>query len=387
MSKYLTPAQQELRSVLTEADEISKRTDGGKQSDARLSFLLAKIKALHASPTSDECERFFTRLFKGQEVRSPMEEGQPAPGNIAFTAQAEGGALVPQEFYDECIHGMAQYDPLLNKDVVTLIESPDFALRPFPIPGWDMSTFAATQVAETSQQAGAGLPGGAALPAVAGTILNGYKFKASLPITIELEEDSFQPTMKLINDAYQIAFARGIGAALVTGNGTGQPQGVVAGAGNSGVVTAGTGVLVLNDFENVYFKVNRYHRASPKCAWLMNDGVYQMARKAVDSVGNPLLKVHKDKEMIMGKPVYVCPSLPAYNPSLGTQANGSFCVFGDLAHLFVRVSKMVVKRQWQLPGYVENGMALYTGIMRADSKVFDPTSGGVAPIVFANLHE
>jgi len=389
MSKYLTPAQREQLAVLAEADEITKRSADGsglsKQAESRLSYLLAKNKALNtATPgAQDECDRFFSDLFKGKENRQLQEGTQ----SITFTAEAEGGALVPQEFNDDIVHGMAQYDPLLNSDVVTLIESPDFALRPFTIPGWDMSTFAATQVAESGRQIGAGLVGGAPLPTISGKILNGYKFKASLPATLELEEDSFQPLMKLMQSAYSIGFARGIGAALVTGSGSGAPQGVLTGAGSSGVTTASNGVLVLNDFENVYFSVNRYHRAAPKCAWLMNDTVYQMTRKAVDSVGNPLIKLHKDKEMIMGKPVYIAPSLPAYNPSLGVQANGSFCIFGDLAHMFVRVSKMVVKRQWQLPGYVENGMALYTGIMRADSKVFDPTLGGAPPIVYANLHE
>jgi HK97 family phage major capsid protein len=378
MSKYLTPALQELRAALTEADEISKRADGGKLAEARLSFLLAKIKALNSAPASaqDECERFFSDLFKNREMRQ-MQAGQQS---ITYTAEAEGGALVPHEFHEEVIHGMAQYDPLLNPDIVTLIESDSFSLKPFTIPGWDMSTYAAVQVAEGVQQ------NGQAVPTVSGTILNGWKFKASLPVSIELEEDSYTPTMKLMQDAYSVGFARGVGAAFVTGSGSGAPQGVLTGAANSGVVTASGTSLVLNDFENVYFKVNRWHRASPKCAWLMNDAAYQMARQAVDTVGNPLIKLHKDKEMIMSKPVYVSPSLPAYNPSLGTQANGSFCVFGDLAHYFARVSKMVVKRQWQLPGYVENGMALYTGIMRADGRVYDPTSGSSAPIVYANLH-
>ena len=89
--------------------------------------------------------------------------------------------------------------------------------------------------------------------------------------------------------------------------------------------------------------------------------------------------------MIMGKPVLVSPSLPAYNPSLGTQANGSFCVFGDLSHMFVRVSKMILHRSWQAQGYVERGTALYSGYMRADAKVFDPTAGGTPPIVCASL--
>jgi HK97 family phage major capsid protein len=381
MSKYLTPAQQELLLVMTEADAISKRSEVTKRDEARMSFLLAKMKTLASgyavNSKSEECRQFFAGAFKagrGEWRAADMQEGTQT---IAYSQGLEGGYLVPNEFHTEVIHGMAQFDPLLNKDLVTLIESGDYSLKPYTIPGWDLSTFQAVKVGEVSQQIGQ-VP-----PTVAGTILNGFRYKASLPLTIELEEDSFMPTMSMMKDAYSIAFARGIGVDLILGNGVTAPEGVVTGAPNVYTAASPTS-LVLDDFESVYFNVNRFHRAAPKCAWLMNDSVYQMARKATDTVGNPLLKLIKDKETIMGKPVLISPSLGAYNPSLGTQA-GSFCVFGDLSHMFVRVSRMVLQRQWQLPGYVENGMALYTGLMRADAKVFDPTSGGVPPIVSASL--
>jgi HK97 family phage major capsid protein len=346
-----------------------------------MNFLLAKIKALQALPStaaqSSECREWFRNVLSGKEYRT-MQEGQPAPGTLGYVTGNEGGYLVPQEFNDDVIHGMAQFDPLLDKDVVTLIESKDFSLKPFVIPGWDLSTFAATKVSETSG------PTASTPPLVAGKLLNSYKYAAALPISIELEEDAFEPMMKIMNDAYVIAFARGIGVDLAIGNGTTAPQGVLTGAGASVYTTASSTALVLNDFESVYFQVNRIHRNAPKCAWLMNDAAYQMARKAVDTVGNPLLKLHKDKEMIMGKPVLVSPSLPAYNASIGAQA-GTFCVFGDLSHMFVRVSKMILHRSWQAQGYVEKGQALYSGYMRADAKVFDPTAGGTPPIVSASL--
>jgi len=380
MSKYLTPAQQEYRLLANEADEISKRSDISKRDESRMSFLLAKMKALQSgnvASSSDETRDFFRALLKGRETRQ-MQEGQQT---ITYSAQAEGGALVPQEFYDNLVMGMAQYDPLLDKNIVTLIESGSGALPPFTLPGWDLSTFSAVMVGEGVKQ------NPQTPPAVSGAILNGYKFMASLPVSIELEEDAFQSWQSLMQTAYTIGMARGIGTQLVVGSGSpNAPQGVLA--GTSSVYTlASNGVVVLNDIENIYFKVDRVHRAAPKCAWLMNDAAYQMVRKAVDTVGNPLLKVHKDKETLMGKPVYVSPSLPNYNASLGAQLPGSFCVFGDLEHYFVRVSKLAIRRQWQLPGYVENGMALYTGIMRADAKVFDPTGGSNAPIVSATLHE
>jgi len=381
MSKYLTPVQRELLAVLTETDSTS-RQEPTKQTEQRMNFLLAKIKALQALPStaaqSSECREWFRNVLSGKEYRTTMQEGQPAPGTLGYVTGNEGGYLVPQEFNDDVIHGMAQFDPLLDKDVVTLIESNDFSLKPFVIPGWDLSTFAATKVSETSG------PTASTPPLVAGTLLNSYKYAAALPVSIELEEDAFAPMMKIINDAYVIAFARGIGVDLAIGNGTTAPQGVLTGAGSSVYTTASPNALVLNDFENVYFKVNRIHRNAPKCAWLMSDSVYQLARKAVDTVGNPLLKVHKDKEMIMGKPVLVSPSLPAYNASIGAQA-GTFCVFGDLSHMFVRVSKMILHRSWQAQGYVEQGKALYSGYLRCDAKVFDPSSGNVPPIVCASL--
>jgi HK97 family phage major capsid protein len=380
MAKYLTPALQELRSVLVEADEISNRADGSKRDDSRLNFLLAKIKALQANPMlpqgADSVE-FFRALFSGKEVRTVLQEGTQS---ITATQGNEGGYLVPQEFNDNVVKGMAQFDPLLNEDVVSLIESPSFELRPFDIPGWDLSTFTAVKVAEGAQQ-NAQTP-----PTITNKLLNAYKYKASLALTTELEDDAFMPTMKLMSDAFSIGFGRGIGVDLAIGNGTTAPQGVLTGAGASVFTCAAANSVKSTDVSAVYFAVNRFNRAAPKCAWLMSDGAYQLVRNATDNQNRPLLTFENDRELLMGKPVLISPSLPNYNASLGTQAAGSFCVFGDLSHLYVRISKMVVKRQWQLPGYVEKGQALYTGIMRADAKLVDPTGGVTPPIVCASLH-
>lgn len=380
MAKYLTPAQQEIRLLLNEADEISKRSEINRRDESRLSFLFAKVKSLqtgHADPSTTECRDFFSALFTNKEVRTDMQEGTQS---ITYSQGTEGGFTVPQEFHDEVVVGMAQLDPLLNSDVVTLIESGSGRLRPYSVPGWDLSVFKAVKVAEGVQQ------NPQTPPTAASKILNGFKYAASLDVSIELEEDAFVPMQSLMKTAYSIGFARGIGADLIVGDGSTGPQGVLNGATDSGLTTGSVGVITATDIENVYFSVNRFHRASPKCAWLMTDTVYQKVRKAVDDQHRPLINIVGDQELLMGKPIYVSPSMPEYNASLGTQLAGSFCAFGDLAHLFVRVSKLAIKRSWQAPGYVDLGKALYTGIMRADAKVIDPTSGSVPPIVTAKLH-
>jgi len=371
--KHLTPKQREMRDLFNEASKLTEKISPTKQDELRHSFLLAKLKSLNASPDAvigEENRAFFGKFLRNKEVRATMEAGSQTLG---YTQGQLGGYTVPQEFNDSIVLGMAQYDPLLNGDIVSLKQSADFSLRPFTIPGWDASTFTAVKVAESIQQTGQ------TPPTVSTTILNGYKYKASLPVSMELEEDAFESTLSLMGTMYSIGFARGIGVDLITGNGTTAPQGVVNGAGSSVYTTATYGLVVYSDINSVYFAVNRFHRASPKCAWLMNDVAYEQVANAVDGNGRPLINIVEDQEMLKGKPVYISPSLPA-------SGAGSFCIFGDLSHVYVRLSQMILTRNWQLPGYVEKGQALYTGYMRADAKVFDPTAGNTQPIVAATLH-
>jgi HK97 family phage major capsid protein len=186
--------------------------------------------------------------------------------------------------------------------------------------------------------------------------------------------------------AYGIGFARGIGSDLVNGNGITAPTGILNGL-SATVTAANNGKLVLDDFTNVFFSVNAIYRESPKCAWLMNDAAYKLARNATDSSGRPLLDISTGRTFLLGKPVYISPSLPSYNASLGEQNPGSFCVFGDLSHYYVHNTTLFLRRRLQAVGYVEFGKALYTGLMGVDSILHDPTNGALPPIVAAALHE
>ena len=219
-------------------------------------------------------------------------------------------------------------------------------------------------------------------------MLNRYTYRVSLAASIEFEDDSkaYGSAENAMGRAFGIAFARGIGVDLVNGDGATAPQGVVTGAADSGVTTANAGKVVLGDFVNVFYSVNKAYRESPKTAWLVNDAVAKMISNCVDDNHRPLFPVVDGVTQILGKPVYVTPSLPAYNASLGTQAAGSFCVFGDLSHYVVHASTMYMRRRINTPGYIEYGKALYTGLMMADAIVHDPTDGALPPIVTARLH-
>ena len=388
MKRELTPAMKELLAAMTEADQLSTRAEITKREDSRLTWLMAKIAALRSGVMGenkmydDTNVRWFKALLNGgdprPELRNDIVEGTQVP---TYTAGSEGGYTVPNEFSDTLMFGIAKYDPLMDENVVTLLQSKTLQLRPWHQPSWDLSTFKAVKVSEAAQQT----PLSVMNASTSG--LNGYMYRATLDASFELEADDFQPTIDQIGEAYKVAFARGIGQDLVIGNGTSAPQGLLTAAVNSGV-TLSTGFTGHNSntendqFQAAYFSVDAAYREAPKCAWAMSDPTYQWIRKLTDSQGRPLLEIRKDKEMLMGKPVYICPSVPSVNSSLGSYGK---IIFGDFSRLVVRCSRMVIARDLQAPGYVEYGKALYIGRMRADARIVDPTNGAVPPFTYITL--
>jgi HK97 family phage major capsid protein len=357
----------ELRSALAEADSLSRQSHLTKKNEARLGFLLSKIATLRAeAPKAHGVET--RQYFRSLERRdNNMLAGSQT---ITYAQGPDGGYFVPNEFQKDVVLGMAQFDPLLDRDIVTLVESEGGSLRPYTVPGWDLSSYKFVKIGEGEQQAPQ-VP-----PETAGIILNGFKYKGSLSASLELDQDVFDSFIQRAQQAFAIGLARGIGEDLIDGDGTTGPQGILTGAVDSGVTSMAADALVADDFENIYFSVDRFYRSQPKCAWLMNDTVYQMVRKSVDSVNRPLLQVIGDEEMLLGKPVHVSPSL--------TSGHGAI-VFGDLSHYVVRINKLAVRRSTQAEGFIEKGLALYTGIIRTDAKVIDPTGGDVAPIKYASI--
>jgi len=367
----------ELRAAIQEAEKLSAKSNLSHADETRISVLLSKIKVLQNPAFRPEGYSPETRDFFRNVVTNPNElratDMLAGQQSIAYTDGNQGGYAVPFEFFTEVLHGMAQFDPLLDESVVTLDQSPTFALQPIQISGWDLSAIAASRTGEGNQK------NPITVPNVDGAVLNSFTYKLSLDASFELAQDAVDRLLYQIQEAYSIGFARGIGVDLVLGNGSGEPQGLLEFAANSGVTTAASGKLSLDDFTDIYFSVDRAYRNSPKCAWVMDDATYQLARQAVDNSGRPLLCIKKDQEVILGKPVLISPSMPS-----GSAAKS--IVFGDLSHYVVRVSRMTLRASIEAPGYVEYGKVLYTGLMRADAVLFDPTGGEKPPIVYATNH-
>jgi HK97 family phage major capsid protein len=324
---------------------------------------------------SETTTRWFRALITDNETELRATVAQAGTQSITYTQGAPGGYLVPNEFHDSLILGMAQVDPLLDDSAVTLVKSPSATLRPYSVPAWDLSGFTSTKVSESSQQSPQ------VVPTAVNKILNGYTYRAQLVASFEMETDDFQPVIDQFGKAFSIGHARGIGVDLINGNGTSAPQGVLTGATDSGITTAAGGVIDAGDIESIFFALNPVYRNSPKCAWVMSDSTYRMARKAKDSSNRPLISVVDGQEILMGKRVLVSPTMPTYNPSIGSCKG---IVFGDLSYFVVRLSAPTMRRAIEAPAAdVTSGEAMYVSLIRADAKVVDSASNA---ILYATLH-
>jgi HK97 family phage major capsid protein len=335
--------------------------------------------------------RAYTRWLHGASQESVARElrastfvtsAEHTP-TLGYSAGDNLGFVVPMQYSADIIEGMKLTDPLLDDAVVTVVRESDYSLRPLQIAGWDLSSVKAVKVGENVQESAA------TIPTLNQPLLNKFGYRTAFDMSIEFEEDALtsygSDPVAALSRAQGIAIARGVGADLVNGDGSTAPQGVVTAATDSGITTANTGSVVHDDLSSVFYSVNRIYRNSPKCAFLVSDAVEKLIRNAKDSNNRPLFPTSDGVLQVFGKPVYVCPSLPNYNASLGTQAAGSFCIFGDMSHYVVHASAVLQRRFTQSPGLVEFGKVRFHSLILIDSVLNDPTSGASAPIVSARL--
>ncbi len=405
----ITPAAlREISRLQHEAEQILNQRSVSKLDQKRADLLIAKIANIRqAGYSSDEQrqlvgaeihrelfdstpeqrahERLFHRFLAGAsdseleaEARSEtlLKAGQQA---TVFSAGPAGGVLVPMKFAQQVAEGRAAVDPLFDESIVTLIQETGFNLGPLTIPGWDLTGVAATKVSETEQHEDD------AIPAIDSRLLNRYTYRAQFTGTLEFQEDSqaYGSAEAALARVMGVSFGRGVGVDLVNGDGVTGPQGILSGSVDSGITTAAAGKLGLTDFTRIFYSVNLAYRNAPKAAWLVGEATHKMITESVDDAGRPLFPIVDGVVRILGKPCYLCPSIP-------TAAGSKGICFGDLSHFYVHSSSLLIRRKLQVPGLCEYGKVAWLGLQMVDAVVHDPTeganSGALSPIKYATLH-
>jgi HK97 family phage major capsid protein len=402
----------ELHQLQTECEGILKLSTIGRSEQKRADLLLSRMSSIRSTGvSSDELirtvataqarslgvsaptfstrtpeARLYQRWLTGKttdaELRATtlVTKAENTP-TLGYTQGQLGGFTVPMEYHRQIVEGQKLVSPLLNPDVVTVVQEDSYTLRPLQIPEFDLSQVVAVKIGEINQESPA------SVPTIAQPLLNKFAYRSAFDYSREFDEDAEGYTdgaFDILSRANGIALARGINADLIYGDGSTGPQGIVVGSSDSGVVTAASNTVGYNDLVDLFYSIDPIYRESEKAAFLVSDAVHKQIRKLKDGNQRPLFKTSDGILNIFGKPCYIAPDLPLYNPSLGTQAAGSFAVFGDLSKYVVHCSAVLQRKLMELPGLIEFGKIRLHSLQMVDAVVCNP-SPSLPAIVSARL--
>lgn len=242
--------------------------------------------------------------------------------------QSQGGSAIPTTFVDRVAVYARQMSPMLDPDVVRLIDRPDGS--PLTAPRWTADQASGGTV--TAEAAG--------ITELDGTIsaaaLTFHKFGIMSKYSAELAEDNVIGLEDLIARGAARELSIDIGALLTTGSGTGQPGGFITLGTNGGTATGTAGNTSLDTFFGPADLIDLMHQVPSS---IRTTGVFQASttamakiRKFRDSnkqfIYQPAIAAGMP-DTLFGRPIYE-------NPAMDAVASASKSVaFGDFSQYYV----------------------------------------------------
>ena len=304
------------------------------------------------------------------------------------------GYFVPTDFFPQLFTALKAHDILFDDDACTVIHSSNG--RPLPVPVAGDTEVVASVVTEAGTQTSVDID------TTGNVVLGAYSYSTPRMVT-SLEAfqdlDANLNAISLFKRFTADRIARGVGADLVNGNGTGKTLGllpslaavgapIVAAAGssvNTGGVETGVNTLGSNDFAAAFGQLDAAYQASDKCAWAMNSLTLAKISSIVNKQGNQLNLVQYvgGQPFIYGIPVKICPSMD----NLG--ASNVPVVLGDFSYWATRlvVDDMAgIKVYTQAPGLAENGKVGLRSFIRAHGALLYTDTGSPCPFITVRNH-
>jgi len=410
---------QELSGLLQEASALSNKPNWTKQEERRNAFLLSAIAAVKVGASLDDVHHDYVNaeekrlglpvtprktsfLTREQQVEArgwkqfvelrDSVEGAPMINHIG--TYTGFGYFVPTDFFPGLFAALKANDFLFNEEDCTVIRSTNG--RPLPVPVAGDTENVASVVSEAGSQTSVDID------ATGHAVLGAYSYSTPrFVVSMEAFQDldSSLNAISLFKRFSADRIARGVGADLVTGNGTGKTLGLIpslealglspvtaaGAAANTGGSETGANILGSPDFAAAYSALDSAYLASDKVAWAMNHKTLATVSSIVNKFGDQLnlVKYVDGVPTIYGVPVKICPSMDNIGVS------NVPVVLGDLSYWATRlvVDDMAgIKVFTEAPGLVENGNVGLRTFVRAHGALLYTDTGSPSPFVYIRNH-
>ncbi|TDH35713.1 phage major capsid protein [Pseudohoeflea suaedae] len=354
-------AEIEARAAELEAEDRAKKRPGASDKD--------ETRGADEGDKPEYRKTFYKYLASGAnldelsgEERSVLRAGVAKDGEqrAQTTSATAGGYTVPIELANQIIKSMAAWGPMYDENICTTITTSSGNAITIPTVN-DVAT------AVVKHTEGTALTDDGGSDATFGQKqLDAYVFDTEwIKFSFELAQDSIFNMEALLGELLGERLGRRANVELTTGDGTGDPNGIVT-ASSLGKTAAAVAAITFDEIIDLYHSVDPAYRMSPKARFMFNDSTLAAVRKLKDGDGNYIWSmgdVRRGEEgTILGKPYSI-------NQAMASLATGNkTMLFGDFGKYFVRkVGSPVigVKRESYWP---DLGIA---GYIRLDGELGD----------------
>jgi HK97 family phage major capsid protein len=269
-----------------------------------------------AAPVAPAVESDIVRFAKG-DVRSI--EFAPEARDLTKGTNSAGGFTVPTSMYDRIVEHLIENSAILSAGATVLRTAGGENITVPKTAGYSSAAI----VAEAGTI-------GESDPSFGQVTLEAYKYAFISQMSSELLSDSAFGVENFVVRQGGTALGNGIGAHLVTGTGSSQPNGVMT-AASTGKTAASNAAITADELIDLYHSVVSGYRRN--ASWLMKDSTLAAVRKLKDTTNQYLWQPGLQAgapDMLLGRPVVTDPNVAA----IGTVAKS--VAFGDFSGYFVR---------------------------------------------------
>lgn len=305
------------------------------------------------------------------EARAVLKAGLvKIEGRAQSTSGTAGGYTVPTDLAREIDKTLKMWGPMYDEAITNVLTTSSGNAIDFP-------KVDDTAVAVAVHTEGAAMTDDGGVDATfAKMTLNAYAYDTEwVQISMELLQDSAVDIESFIGGLLGERLARRVNTELTTGDGTGDPNGIVT-ASSLGKTATAVAAITGDEIIDLFHSVDPAYRMSPKARFMFNDSTLAAIRKLKDGQNNYLWQMG---DVRTGAPGTLLGQPYSVNQAMDSLAAAKKVIlFGDFGKYYVRkVGSPVVgvRREYYWPNI---GLA---GVVRLDGDLIQ--TGAVKHLITA----
>ncbi|MBZ9984941.1 phage major capsid protein [Mesorhizobium sp. BR-1-1-8] len=332
---------------------VSNGEGRGADTEEKLEYRTVFYKYLASGASLDELSGEERAVLKGGVVAPAEKRVQVSTQGTSTTA---GGYTVPVELSNQIVKSMKMWGPMYDEDICTTISTSNGVTIKIPT------------VDDTAVTAGQHTEGAAMTDDNGKDVTFGQKSLESygydtewVKFSLELARDSIFNMESLLGSLLGERLGRIANLQLTTGDGTGDPNGIVT-ASSLGKTAAAVAAVTYDELIDLVHSVDPAYRQSPKVRFAFNDLTLAALRKLKDGDGRYIWTMG---DVQNGVPGNILGYRYSINQAMANLATGNkTIIFGDFGKYYVRKvgSPMIgVKRESYWPDLGIAGLVYLDG--------------------------